>query len=372
MLPKLYSKSSASAAAMTFLGTINHCRKCEVTEVRNGSYTLTLETTINDDCADILVSQKIIGAKANPFDGIQYFEIQTTKRSIDGIIKAEAKHIKNYCFQHCSEGDLGYAGSVTVINDTPKNIWTKLIKEYIKTSVPFTFTSNITTKADYSLGLDTPETLGNILGGKDGSFLDVWGGEFHWDNYKIELLGARGSKKDYQIRYGTNISDAEQTETCTGTYSHILPYGKIALGDRKINFFAPIFEIPDHQCSTTKVYMLDCTDFLDDYSVGEFGARYEETKKLMTNYAKRYARRNNLGKLQVSIEITLRAELDDMAQIGLCDTVKVVLDNFGTTANAKITQVTYNSLLERWEKLVIGESAVTVADLILNKRRYVN
>lgn len=104
MLPKLYDEltTRTSGYSKTFLGTLNHCTKCKVKEVRNGSYTLSLETTINDDCADILTSQKIISVKANPFDGDQLFEIQRTERSTNGIIKVEAKHVKNLCCQICS------------------------------------------------------------------------------------------------------------------------------------------------------------------------------------------------------------------------------------------------------------------------------
>lgn len=371
MLPKLYDKFETKLSDLKFLGTVNHCTKCEVTEVRNGAYTLELETTIHDDCADLLLSQRIIGIKPNPFDNEQLFEIQQTERTVDGMIKANAKHIKNYCFQHCSEGDLDSEGSVYTITGSPTQIWNQLISTYIPSTVPFTFTTDIGTKKSFSLGLSVPESLGNILGGKDGSFLDVWGGEFHWDNYSIKFLKSRGSKKPYQIRYGSNVSSAKQSETCANTYSHVLPYGKVSLGDHKINFFAEIFEISGHQCNAQKVYMLDCTSFLDAYSVGEKGDRYPETRAAMTAYAKNYARRNNLGNLQVSIDITLRAELDEMAQIGLCDTVTVILDNFGTKATAKITEATYDALLERWNKLVVGQSTVTVADLILDRKRYV-
>ena len=369
MIPKLYEK--VTATKVDYIGNINKCTKCEVTEVRNGAYTLSLETTVNDDCANMLLSQRIIGAKANPFDGVQYFEIQSTERGTTGIIKVEAKHIKNYCFQYCSEGDLGFDGQTATINGTPSQIWNSLNSEYITTEIPFSFYSDITEKLDFSLGLSTPETLGNILGGKEGSFLDIWGGEYHWNNFNIQLLAERGKRKDFQIRYGSNISDYTQSESCDGTYSHVLPYGKVSLGNRKINFFAPVFEISGHKCSTTKVYMLDCTGFLDNYSVGEQGARYDTVRSAMTKYAKAYAKNNRLGELQVTIDVTLRAELDEMSQIGLCDTVKVILDDLGTTATAKITEVTYNTLTERWEKLVVGESRVTVADMILNKGRYI-
>ena len=309
-----------------------------MTECRNGSYTLSLETTVNDDCANLLLSQRIICAKANPFDDEQYFEIQSTERGTNGIIKVECKHIKSYCFQYCSEGDMAYDGDLLSIKGTPKEVWDKLQKDYITTTVPFNFSSDITSSNDFTLGISTPETLGNILGGKEGSFLDVWGGEYHFDNFNIHLLKSRGKVQDYILRYGSNIS-------------------------------APIFEIENHSCTTDKVYMLDCTSFLDSYSVGKQGYKYDAVKNAMTKYAKSYGKKNNLGSLKVSIDVTLKSELEQMSNLGLCDTVTVILDSIGTKATAKITEVTYDSLNERWEKLVVGESKVTVADLILNKRR---
>ena len=132
MLPKLYDEltTGASGYSKTFLGTINHCTKCKVTEVRNGSYTLSLETTVNDDCAGMLTSQKIIGVKANPFDSDQLFEIQRTERGTDGIIKVEAKHVKNFCCQICSEGDYSDEHTDAHETGTPAQIWSKLKSDF--------------------------------------------------------------------------------------------------------------------------------------------------------------------------------------------------------------------------------------------------
>ena len=116
--------------------------------------------------------------------------------------------------------------------------------------------------------------------------------------------------------------------------------------------------------------MLDCTDLLDNYVAGTHGENYATIRNAMRSYAATYASNHSLGKINISISVTLRAELDEMAQIGLCDTVSVVLDNFGTTATAKITEATYDSLLERWDKLVVGAARVTVADVILNRKGY--
>lgn len=373
MLPKLYDElvTGNSTYNYSFLGTLNCCTKCEVKEVRNGAYTLSMETTINDDCAGMLLSQRLIGVKPNPTDNMQLFEIQKTTRTIDGIIKVEAKHIKNLCFQICSEGDLTTEGNKTVVNCTPLEAWELLKEDYIDSEVPFTFTSDITTKADFSIGLDSPETLGNILGGKEGAFTDLWNGEYHWDNLNISFNRERGRISSFQIRYGQNVSDASQIETCEATYSHVLPYGKISNGNKKINFFAPIFEIENSSAKHQKVYMCDCTDFLEAYTVGDKGEGYDEAQAAMTEYAKTYAAVNNLGQISVSISVSFRPLLDDMSSVSLCDTVDVILDNFGTKAKAKIVEVTYDALLERWEKLVIGSPTITVADIILNKRRYI-
>ena len=118
--------------------------------------------------------------------------------------------------------------------------------------------------------------------------------------------------------------------------------------------------------------MLDCTSFLDSYEVGPQGAHYEEVKAAMTTYAKSYAKVNGLGNPSISIKVDIRATLDEMAGIGLCDTVGIVLDPFGTEATAQIVDVTYDALMERWNKIVIGAPTITVADFILNKRRFFN
>ncbi len=371
MLPKLYDELSTSDFNYTFLGTLNRCTKCEVKEVRNGAYTLTMETTVNDDCAEMILSQRLIGVKPNPTDDMQLFEIQKTTRTIDGFIKVEAKHIKNLCFQICSEGDLTTEGNKTVVSCTPLEAWELLKNEYITSDIPFTFTSDITTKANFSIGLDSPETLGNILGGKEGAFTDLWNGEYHWDNLNISFNRERGSISSFQIRYGQNVSDASQVESCESTYSHVLPYGKVSNGNKKINFFAPLIEIENSYSKYTKVYMCDCTDFLESYEVGDKGEGYSEVQTAMTEYAKNYAAVNRLGEPSLSISVSFRPILDDMASVSLCDTVEVILDNFGTKARAKIVEATYDALLERWESLVIGTPTITVADIILNKRRYI-
>lgn len=377
MLPRLYDVNITEGGQpnKTFLGTLTACKRCNVRENTDGIFTLGLDTTVNDDCAGAILSQRFIGIKPNPFDDMQLFEIQKTSRSLKGIITAEAKHIKNLCFQICSEGDFTFDGQdPKTYTGTPAQTWNKLISDYITDVVPFSFSSDITTAAAFRLGLSEAETLGNILGGKEGSFLDTWHGDYHWDNFNINFLRSRGKKSSYAIRYGQNISSAIQTEACDGLYSQILPHGKVSYGNRKITFFAPPVLISGSQSRLRKTFLLDCTSMLDAYSIPDNGSSHEQEyaliRQAMTAYAQKYANDNNLGIPQVGIKVDVPAALDEMKQLGLYDTVNVILDNFGTTATAQITDVTYDALNERWKSLTVGSPTVTVADLILNPRRF--
>ena len=377
MLPKLYEEFTytGSEYRYSYLGTLTSCLKCEVTEVRNGTYTLSLETTVNDECADLILSQRMIGVKPNPTDNMQFFEIQKTERTLDGIIKAEAKHIKCLCFAICTDGGGTTPEDPFIFHGTAQQTWNELVNNNISSAVPFSFTSDIGTIADFKLGLTISETLGNILGGKEGSFLDIYGGEYKWDNFNINLYASRGVNRHYKIKYGQNISDASQTESCENVYSHILPYAWISTSSSaKVSISAPLVAIPNNSSSYQKVYGLDCTELLDPYVYGPAAPAItlQQAQAMMTAYALQYASVNSLGNLDINIDVTLRAELDEMNQIGLCDTVKVILDPFGTSATAKITSVTYDALLERWNKIVIGSPKITVADLILDKRRFIS
>nr|WP_316614630.1 phage tail spike protein [uncultured Ruminococcus sp.] len=382
MFPKIYDEFQMQSPqqggySYRYRGTLTHCRKCEVTEVRNGTYTLSLETTVNDECADLILSQRMIGVKPNPTDNMQFFEIQKTDRTLDGIIKAEAKHIKCLCFAICTDGGGTTPEDPFIFHGTAQQTWNELVNNNISSAVPFSFTSDIGTIADFKLGLTISETLGNILGGKEGSFLDVYGGEYKWDNFNIYLYASRGANRHYKIKYGQNISDASQTESCENVYSHILPYAWISTpSSAKVSISAPLVAIPNNSSTYQKVYGLDCTELLDPYVYGSSQVpgtiTLQQAQAMMTAYALQYASVNSLGNLDINIDVTLRAELDEMSQIGLCDTVKVILDPFGTSATAKITSVTYDALLERWNKIVIGSPKITVADLILDKRRFIS
>jgi len=383
MQPALYE--SVTPTGGVFLGRFSSCFSCEVKEVRNGEYSLSLSTTTNDDIAPYITVQKYIKVKPNPHDSEQYFRITKIEKNTDNTYTIYAHHIKTEACSNISTGDGGY------LEGTPATIYAELENTYLTEtgdSNLFTFTSDITATQKLTLGVASPALFGNILAGTDGSFVDLFGGEYYYDNFKITLCKKRGTKRDYKLKYGQNISSATQTESSENTYSRILPYASLkdmATGG-SVLLYAPIYEIPVHECVGIRTYLLDCTEKLKEMVVyahrvypnessdnqgHDAGEGYAEAEQAMTNYAQLYVKKNTLENLEVNIVVNVESELAQMQEFALCDEVTVVLDKFNSTTTAKITEVVYDCLSGRWKSLTVGSSKTSLADIILDKRRYI-
>lgn len=383
MQPKLYDYVRPDDKL--FLGRFSSCFSCEVKEVRNGEYSLSMSITINDDMAPFIMVQRYIKVKANPHDDEQFFKIYKIERNTDNTFNIYANHIKTEACNNISTGDsAAYTG-------TPQEIYEYLDSTYFTEGGDynlFTFYSDITTENTLELGLSNPALFGNIMAGTDGSFVDLFGGEYHYDNFKISLLKQRGTVRDYRLKYGLNISTATQIESSENTYSRVLPCASIKdmYSGSNIYIYGNIYEIEGTECSGIKTYLLDCTELVKDMVVYSHtvyanqsndnkghtaGEGYYEAEQKMNKYAQRYVKRNTLENIEVSIEVNIESQLKEMQDFALCDTITVELDNFNSTTTALITEAVFDCLNERWKSLTVGNPKTTLVDIILDKRRYI-
>ena len=389
MIPKLHVAVNNNLSSMRCIGRINRARECIVKEAINGEYNLELTTDTADFTAPNLTTLKFISAKPNPFDDEQFFIVTRTERTIDGLIKVTAEHIHSLCNQIVTDNVQLYSDEKEnqIENITAAGAWNILTNSHLPDGVtmPFSFSSNITQTADFWFGTSKAETFGNIMSANEGGFLSVYGGEYKYNNLAIRLQSRRGTNKKMTLRYGANISDATQTEDTANMYSHVLPYASIKDGaypDKTINLSAAPVEIIGHMCPVRRTYMLDCTEKMQDfviYSAHTYdgtlvkhyaGENYPEARLKMQQIGQEYAANESLGKPNISMSVTHRSELDEMKKIELGDTVTVILDNLGTTASARISSVEYDVLNERWNNLQVGESKVTLAQILLNQQKY--
>lgn len=376
MFPILYASNTVGEDfGNNGLGFIRNCTKCKVTEVRNGLYELELEMLTNDRLAGSIADSMLLKAKANPHDKPQIFEIYQMSVT-DTKITAKAQHLKYIAGGNVIDKLVNSDVAMTPV-ETWNNIQSDLYLENL-----FTFDSDITTKAIVTAGRDCPIRLGDFLSGSDGSMLDTFGGEFHYDNFKIELLKNRGSETGIAIRYGSNISTYQQDSDSSTVYSHLLPYAIVkaedydtgkSIGDKMV--YASLIDLQNSNLTYKRALAYDFSDsFTEDddiaviYQNGVVSNWSNLTAKLNT-VAAQYVNKNRTALTEISVNITVDVAetLKNLENCKLCDTVQVYFEPLGISATAKIVKTEYDVLLEKYTKIELGTIKKTIADLFSGK-----
>ena len=376
MLPILYASNTVGENfGSNGLGFIRNCTKCKVVEVRNGLYELELEMLTNDRLADSIAVSMFVKAKANPHDRPQIFEIYQMSVT-DTKITAKAQHLK-----YIAGGNVIDKLFNSDVAMTPVETWNNIQSDLYLENL-FTFDSDITTKAIVTAGKDCPIRLGDFLSGKAASMLDTFGGELHYDNFKIELLKNRGSETGIAIRYGSNISTYQQDSDSSTVYSHLLPYAIVkaedydtgkSIGDKMV--YASLIDLQNSNLTYKRALAYDFSDsFTEDddiaviYQNGVVSNWSNLTAKLNT-VAAQYVNKNRTALTEISVNITVDVAetLKNLENCKLCDTVQVYFEPLGISATAKIVKTEYDVLLEKYTKIELGTIKKTIADLFSGK-----
>lgn len=394
MLPILYEKNTTkSDFDKNGLGFVRNCTKCVVVEERNGIYELELELSPTDRLAKDILPGRFLKIRSNPYDNPQIFEIYQTSVT-DTLITAKGQH-----FKYIANGSIiSERPAASLTDKTPTQAW-NAVQEYLEPQNYLEFYSDINTIGTVTAANARPVRLGEFLMGVKGSMLDVFGGEFHYDNFKIDLLNHRGTDSGAVVRYGSNISSYRQDGDISTVYTHIIPYAIVqaedgvtyeSLGERviflseyKLEIAAILNEAYPNSAphssylSYPKGLSYDFSDdFTDDklivYRHGESGEVPDNwnnlTDKLGT-VAKKYVVENSAALTDVSVNITIDTaeSLKNLQHCKLCDTVQVYFEPLNYYSTAKIVKTYYDCLLEKYTKLELGVVKKNIADLFSNK-----
>lgn len=374
MLPILYPSNTSKSGFFenNGLGFFNRCTKCNVTEERNGIYELEMSILPSDRLAKTSVCGMFVKAKPNPFDPLQIFEIYSQSASRDKI-DIQAQHIHYFLNTNVTtEPPAKFTG-------TPSEVW-NAAQIYFALDNPFTFTSNITSSNTILPGNKRNISAGEFLSGLDGSVLDVFGGEYYYDNFSVSLLQRRGTDTGIALRYGSNISSKQQDSSNRTVYSHIMPYALVktkylstnAEGQMYVNLDNAI-EMAYSSLTYKKALLYDFTDRMKDVTLNVISAgQYEnlsDVKTRLRQEAMNYINKNGAALTQVStnIQVDLTETLSGLQGCKLCDTVLIDLDGNGTKSRAKIIKTVYDVLGERYTKIELGQPRKTIADMITVK-----
>lgn len=349
--PILFS-STETAFLSNGIGVLPDAATCKVTEVRNGSFELAMTYPVTGIHYVDIEKRSIILARPNTADDPQPFRVYKISKPMRGIVTVNARHI-SYDLAGVPVGPFTAASPADALAG---------FQTYALTANPFTLSTDIVPESG-GFAVDVPSSVRSWLAGKEGSLVDVWGGEWYFDHFNAYLLASRGQNRGVEIRYGKNMIDLQQEENCEEVYTGIAAFWKETKNDvTTVVQTSPVILETETPHDFTHILPLDLTgEFKQKPSVADLTAKADE-----------YLTENPIDIPKVSLEVSFaqlaastgyegRAHMED---VRLCDTVSVYFQRLGVAATAKCIEVEYNVLLDRIESIKLGDAKQTLADVI--------
>lgn len=349
MIPILYD-STETAFTSNGLGRLSDCTSCTVTEERNGVYELEAVYPITGAHYGDIEEGKII--LAQPFDGglAQPFVIYKITRPLSGLVTINAEHI-SYRLNNIVVLPFTAGSLAQVMADLP---------QYSATTNPFRFTTDVNAVIDYAN--ETPRECRAILGGQQGSILDVYGPyDYEFNRFDVILHTRRGADNGVTLRYGKNITDLTGTIDATGVYNGIVPYYTDDDGDAHM--------LPE------VVVMSSVSG--DNIKPVDFSAEFTEadpTEAELRAAAQSYLA-NNRGwlpndNLTVSFVALWNTEeyknIAPLERVHMGDTVHIVYNKLGIDTATRVIRTVYDVLLERYDEITLGDTTFNLSTALNN------
>ena len=388
MRPILYN-ANETAFETYGLGEID-ATKAQVTRERNGNYTLYIEYPASGPLAGVFKNDMRIKSDAGLRTKNQTFFISRILKDSTGILKVYAKHISHLTEKMAIRNNTNATGTA----QSALAIWALNALGGIR----FDTWSDIDLTSKTSWNIADFKTARDALGGVKGSILDVWGGEYEFDNTVIRLHKQLGRKSPTVLEYGRNILRAEDDQDIEGAYTSVYPYATYTpenqgTGEGGASSQQVTVELPEKYVDGPYIGLYNERRVLIVDFSSNFKDKEVPTIDKLRRLAKEYAINNRLGlpKINTKIEyVDLSKTLDyKLTQIleeaELCDIVPVYYPQIGLTSeDAKLTTIVYDVLLEQNDSVEVGvigdgfKSSMTsnlsgkIDDLASNQQRLVN
>lgn len=338
------------------VSVLSDASSCFVTRERNGIYTLEFDYSLNGKDVEKIKEGMIIKCDAGHRAKNQRFIVSQITKSKDGY-KIYCKHISQVkTAMNVLNGEVEVAGTATYALETWKN-------NLLDSKSEFLVWSDILTSSKTKWTMDSIENAREALGGKQGSILDVWGGEYEFDNLYIKLHKQMGRETPTIIAYGKNLLDIEQEQSIIETYTSIFPFVKYQdehdTHKEKQDIILTLPEIvvdSPHASNFTHRRILK-VDFSSDDKI--------RTVEKLRSEVNSYIKNNNVGVPKLNLKLSYQ-DLSKVSSVfgntaievvDLCDKLKVYYEDLGImNENAKVIKVVWDVLLEENHELEIGDT----------------
>lgn len=352
MIPILFP-GDAVTYTTNGIGRLAECIRCEVTEERNGIYEAEIELPISARHYADIVEGTIVSLIHDDTKVPQPFIIYRRTAPIDGIVTFFAHHI-SYLLSGIVVKPYTAASCAAALTMIPAESMS---------ANPFTFWTDKNTTANFNL--TAPTGARQILGGMQGSILDVFGGgEYEFDGWTVKLYQDRGTDSGVVIRYGKNLTNIEQDVDISGAAGGVVGWWRGGDPGAEETVYSDIIYADGYGAGSPVISV----DFSGDYTE-------KPTAAALAAKAAAYIRNNKPQEPTVNITIDFvalwqtpeYAHIAPLERVRLCDTVHVMYPALGVNVESKVIRTKYNVLLERYEEIDLGQPRTNFAEMLTAK-----
>lgn len=357
MIPILYDYTE-TAFISNGLGRLSDALRVEVTEERNGVFELEMDYPLTGIHFSEITEGRIIACTHDEDGDLQPFDIYASSKPINGVVTFYAHHISYRL------NEITVAALYTAISITPAQAFAQAKVAALPSGAltPWSFSSDITAAKLIQLG---PCLARAMLGGMEGSFLDIWGGEFEFDNFNIRLHSARGAARGVHVRYRSNLTEYSEETDISESFNAIFPYwqGEDENGSVEVvgSMQTGSGSLP-HGRTVAVPY-----DFSDQFEEQPTAAQLNAAASAMLSSKAPWlpSRTFNID----FVQLWQTEEYQDVAPlltVKLCDTVLVSFPEYGVEdMPVKVVKVVWDALADRYLSMELGTPASTFAETVL-------
>ena len=348
MIPILYKPD-----AKTKIGWLAEASDCQCTEERNGAFELEFQYPMLGRYAADLVIDRYVKAKPNATAANQFFHIRKVSKPINGMFTVSCEHI-SYALSGYPVPTVSASGNAQVAINA---ILTAAKNQFGKDTGFSVATTDITLSSSIAL---TNVSARAALGGVSGSVLDIYGGEYEFDNYTIKLHKARGKDRGVRIAYGRNMTELKCDIDMDSAYTGI--YGYVKNDNVDLHSYKAVTNSSGINAKTL------IRDFSSDFSGGDSGI----TQSGLDSAVSAYAAANDINSPTVSMTVSFvdlsqspeYASFSALESVSLCDTVQIYHKDLNINIKAKVIKTVYDVLRERYTSIDLGSPRANFADVI--------
>lgn len=346
MIPVLYESTELEFETQG-LGSLTDAISCEVEEERNSTYDLTMEYPITGIHYSDIIVRRIILAQPNYTDDPQPFRIYKIERPLNGIVTIHAHHVC-YDLSDFVVSPFTATGITLALSGLTSN----LLNNTDARLAAVTLDSNISNQTS-TFKTSVPGSMRSWFGGREGSLIDVFGGEWKYDKWSCYLASSRGANRGVKILYGKNLTELDTEIDTTNVYTHAYAYWvNQEDGTLVTSNLATVIQ----NAGYVRILNIDMSEKFD-----EEPEQTDLDAKLAT-----YIQNHNLTSPLENVTIDF-VQLDSLQErVDLCDTVTIAYTALGVNVTTKCIRTKWDVLKDRYVECEFGEAKNNIADTVVS------